>query len=118
MCSETTVGGFLGRSPLSAEFFEKSLDRANALLVLCSTGGKPVLGAEDLNGEDVDPGVLSKTEPTSWAFLVEVFGMTLVVGVLGVWWWVDEEDQRARVKSRVKSTSAPSCIGREININP
>ena len=82
-CSGVTTGGWLGRSGFEEDFFERSLDRANALLVLCSTGGNPVFGAGDLDDEGVDPGVLSRTDPTSWTFFVEASGMrSLVVGVL------------------------------------
>jgi len=81
--SGITTGGWLGRSPFGVDFFERFLDRANALLVLCSTGGNPVFGAGDLDDKGADPGVLSRTDPTSWTLFVEASGMrSLIVGVL------------------------------------
>lgn len=77
-CSGTRIGGFLGRSPPGVGVFERPLDRANALLVLCSTGGNPVFGAGDLddeNDEEAGPGVLSRTDPISWAF-AEALGIS------------------------------------------
>ena len=44
-------------------------------MVLRSTGGNPAFGAGDLNDEEVDPGVLSRTDPTSWTFFAEASGM-------------------------------------------
>ena len=80
--SGVTTGGWLGRSLSGVDFFDRSLDRANALFVLCSTGGNPVLGAGDLDDKVVDPGVLSRTDPTIWTFSMEASGMrSLVVGV-------------------------------------
>ena len=77
-CPEVTGGGWLGRPPSGEDCFDGSLDRANALLVLCCTGGNPVFGADDLNDEEVDPGVLSRTDPTSWTFFAEVLGMLVM----------------------------------------
>ena len=62
--SGVTTGGWLGRSLSGVDFFDRSLDRANALFVLCSTGGNPVFGAGNLDDKVVDPGVLSRTDPT------------------------------------------------------
>ena len=103
-CSEATTGGWLGRSPLGVDVFEKSLDRAKALFVLCSTGGNPVFGAGDLDDEEMDPGVLSRTDPTIWTFLVGGSGIrSLIVGVLaegGEWievvWHVLQEHCHTR----------------------
>ena len=74
------TGGRFERSPFEVGIFEGSLDRVNALL-RCSIGGRPAFEASDLDGEAIDPGV-SRTDRTSWTFLIETAGMmSLVVGI-------------------------------------